>query len=155
MRRAVIDANLLLLIIVGNVRRSYITEFKRTTQFDPESYDLLVRVLGEFDEWIATPNSLTEVSNLLKKGPVEPLRSKLRDEFISIVEQICEIYVPSSVVVAAQEFRHLGLADTGQLEVLGENSELLSVDAVACAAAWERGLRATNFNHLREQEGLV
>ena len=42
-KRILIDTNILLLYLVGRVNRERITRFKRTAQFIPEDYDILLQ----------------------------------------------------------------------------------------------------------------
>ncbi|MDJ0660249.1 MAG: hypothetical protein QNJ42_12275 [Crocosphaera sp.] len=42
----VIDTNILLLLIVGSANRKRISQFKRTQQFIPEDYDLLIELIN-------------------------------------------------------------------------------------------------------------
>ena len=50
-----VDTNILLLYIVGLVNRQRIPKFKRTNQFIPEDYDLLVQILKSFRQVLTTP----------------------------------------------------------------------------------------------------
>ena len=70
-----IDANLLVLLVVGRTRRSLIADHKRLSSFTAEDYDLLLSVIGS-RTIVVTPNTLTEASNLLKQ---RRFRDVLRD----------------------------------------------------------------------------
>lgn len=59
-----VDANLLLLVMIGSFDRDLIASFKRTCAYSIRHYDLLVRLLGYFSTVVTTPHILTEVSNL-------------------------------------------------------------------------------------------
>lgn len=60
----IIDPNILPLYLVGRVSRDRISQFKRTAQFNPKDYNLLLELTNNFQKVIATPNILTEVNSL-------------------------------------------------------------------------------------------
>ena len=51
MRQIVIDANLLVLLVVGLTDRALIAKHKRTKTFEPEDFDLLTRLLAGYDQF--------------------------------------------------------------------------------------------------------
>lgn len=62
-----VDTNILLLYFVGGIRRSRISQFNRTKQFNTKDYDLLIALLSDFRTVATTPNILTEVSSFIDK----------------------------------------------------------------------------------------
>ena len=63
-----IDANLLVLLVVGSAGRDYISKHRRLRRFSKEDYDLLLRLIRKAKgtrRVFVTPNTLTETSNLL------------------------------------------------------------------------------------------
>ncbi len=63
-RGVVIDANLLVLYLVGTVNRRRILNFKRTASFSIEDYDSLLRLIVWFGTVVVTPHVLSQVSDL-------------------------------------------------------------------------------------------
>ena len=59
----VLDANLLLLLVVGLTSRAYISKHKRLQGYEELDFDLLICLIGSANV-IVTPNTLTETSNL-------------------------------------------------------------------------------------------
>lgn len=57
--------------------------------------------------------------------------------------------VISAAAAEQPEFQFLGLTDAAIL-IGGNDAEILSAVAKLCIAAQKRGLRAINFNHLRD-----
>jgi len=57
-RGVLIDANILLLYLIGSYDRSLISRFKRTRQFTVEDYATLLLLLHPFEAVITTPNIL-------------------------------------------------------------------------------------------------
>ena len=60
-----IDANLLLLLIVGSVGEDLIAKHRRLAGYTAEDYDVLLQQIQPTDQVFVTPNTLTETSNLL------------------------------------------------------------------------------------------
>jgi len=144
-----VDTNILLLYVVGRTRVSLIESHKRLDAYRAEDFGLLVEEIGD-QTILLTPNTLSEVSNLLVPGVKEPLRSALRAELGSLIATGSEVYVPSEKVASDPFFHELGLADCALLEACSDGSILLTVDIKLFLAAGRRGLHATNFNHVRE-----
>ncbi len=63
-----VDANLLVLLIVGNVNYGHIPKHKRTKAYTVDDYHKLCSILGKVGQIFVTPNILTEVSNLLRSN---------------------------------------------------------------------------------------
>ena len=60
-----IDANLLVLLIVGSVGDELIARHRRLQNFTAEDYRSLRNLLDRVDQVFVTPNTLTESSNLI------------------------------------------------------------------------------------------
>src|SRR3954449_12972083 len=90
-----LDANLLLLLVVGIADRKQAAKFKRLSMFAPEDFDLLVQVVASFRRLYVTPNVATEVSNLAGALTGEARRSCFRALAESLRAAV-EIVVPSA-----------------------------------------------------------
>ena len=121
-----IDTNILLLLIVGTSNRKRISQFKRTQQFIPEDYDLLIKLINLFPTIITTPNILTEVNSLTNQIG-EPERSKCFAIFAKLVSEIEEVALSSQEIVKNNGFIKFGLTDCGILE-LPKNQYLVLTD---------------------------
>ena len=60
-----VDANLLVLLVVGETDKKLIVKHRRLREFDEDDYERLVRLINQVDKVLVTPNTLTEASNLL------------------------------------------------------------------------------------------
>ena len=144
-----IDANLIVLLVVGLVSRDLIAKHRRTRTFDAEDYDRLIQVISRVGNVCVTPNTLTEASNLLGQHG-EPQRSKLLVTLRTLVEKSTETVVASVEAVRHSEFPRLGLTDAALLEVVSAETPLLTVDLDLYVAASAGGDHAAiNFNHWR------
>jgi hypothetical protein len=149
-RKAVaIDANLLVLFIVGTTSAEYITKHKRCAVFEQGDFELLVAVLLEAAETIVTPNTLTEASNLLRQIG-EPARTEVCLVFQAYIRNATERYVESHQATNRTEFIRLGLADAALLEIQKDDVVILTTDLDLYLSACRDGRSALNFFHLKQ-----
>lgn len=152
MNPVLIDANLLLLLIVGTASRSYITMHKRLAAYTENDFDVLQKLLRRrFSRIIVLPHILTEVSNLAAQIHTTAKRHirMVLAEFISRTE---EQQILSARAVAHPSFLDLGLTDAAIL--LASNPTegrptILTADLDLAIAAEIAGMQVVNFNHLR------
>jgi len=143
---ALIDANLLVLYLVGKTNKGRIRDFKPCDRFETEDFDLLVDLAEYLGKVFTTPHILTEVSNLAKlRGRDLPA---FRLAYKVLVEQVDEFYDESRAVVADAAFMPLGLTDAA-IAMLHCRKLVLTVDFRLWVALRLRGVDAVNFRHLR------
>ena len=144
-----IDANLIVLLVVGLAGRDLIARHRRTRTFAVEDYDRLIRAISRVGKLRVTPNTLTEASNLLGQHR-EPQRSRLLLKLRDLIEQSPETVVASADAARRDVFPRLGLADAALLEIVSADAPLLTVDLDLYVAALASGEEAAiNFNHWR------
>ena len=144
-----IDANLLLLLIVGSVGRDLITKHRRLKNFTVEDFDSLINLLHPVEKVFVTPNTLTETSNLLAQHR-DPERSHFFDKLKFIIQESKEVVVASTVASRSNAFKQLGLTDSVLLEVATAETPLVTVDLDLYLAALAKGQdTAVNFTHLQ------
>ena len=147
--RLFIDANLIVLLIVGLTARDLSGRHRRTKTFTAEYYDRLVGVISRADNLLVAPNTLTEASNLLGQHR-DPERRRLLLKLRALVERSPEIVVASVDAAQHRTFPRLGLTDAARLEVVSADAPLLTVDLDLYVTALESGEEAAiNFNHWR------
>jgi len=146
-RGALIDANLLVLYLVGKTNKRRIRDFKPCDVFEGDDFDLLDALVEYLGKPITTPHILTEVSNLAKLDGKE--LSAFRQRYKLLVEQMDEFYDASRVVVADEAFMPLGLTDAAIAMLQHCNLLVLTVDLRLWDTLQRRGVDAVNFNHLR------
>jgi hypothetical protein len=149
MRVIVLDANLLVLFVVGATSKDYVARHKRLRAYTAADYDLLRRVIEGASDVLTTPNALTEASNLIAHI-ADPARSEIRETLQRLTFNLQEAYVPSAIAARRVEFVRLGLADAAMLELAGEQRVVLTADFDLYLAVLGGGGDAINFNHLRE-----
>ncbi len=144
----VIDTNILLLYLVGIVNRERIPRFKRTAQFIPEDYDLLLQLINSFQKVVTTPNILTEVNSLANQLG-EPERSQCLKIFTLLTSQIREEYLESSIVANDDIFSRFGLTDCGIMYLAKDKYLVLTDDLKLSLYLKAQGIDTINFNNLR------
>jgi len=147
-RGALIDANLLVLYLVGKTNKRRIRDFKPCDIFEIEDFDLLDALVGYLGKPITTPHILTEVSNLVAKLHGKELAASRRD-YKALVEQMDEFYDTSRAVVADAAFMRLGLTDAAIAMLERRKLLVLTGDLDLWLTLQQRGVDAVNFNHLR------
>ena len=105
-----VDANLLVLLVVGETDKKLIVKHRRLREFQEEDYERLVRLINQVDKVLVTPNTLTEASNLLAYHG-EPERSRFFEVLRILIEEHEEIVVTSKTASRNKEFKRLGLTD--------------------------------------------
>ncbi|MEH2353943.1 PIN domain-containing protein [Nostoc sp.] len=146
-----IDTNILLLFLVGNVNRERITRFNRTQQFIPEDYELLLEFIARFQKLVTTPNILTEVNSLANQLG-EPERSQcfgIFAQFVKNVDLLDEYYVNSLDAVNTEKFIKFGLTDSGILTLSKEKYLVLTDDFKLASYLQSVEVDVINFNNIR------
>lgn len=145
-----VDTNILLLLFVGELNRKRIAKFKRTEQFTPQDYDLLIDLLQSFILIATTPTILTEVNSLLNQLG-EPERSDCYKIFADGVAALLqETYVPSQKISSSDwSFLKYGLTDCSIAELTQNKYLVLTDDFKLVYYLNSRGVDAVNFNNLR------
>lgn len=144
----ILDANLLILLVVGTVDERQISSFKRTRAYNVEDFRILRSYLNHFRTPVVTPHILTETTNLLD-DLLEPLRTTAFLFLRELISQAEERREPSIDLSARKEFVRLGLADAAVHSVTESGAALLTADLDLYLAASAVSPHAVNFNHLR------
>lgn len=153
LNKILLDANLLVLLVIGLTNRDLVLKHKRTKTFEQVDFDLLVKILSNYDAIVVTPHILTEVSNLISQIG-EPALSRVRSTFSTLVEEQQEVFCASKDSVKHPAFIRLGLTDASILQLMNSTTPLLTTDLGLYLEAAKSNPLAENFNHLR-QAGLL
>lgn len=145
-----VDTNLLVLFAVGTVNRNRIETFKRTSRYAKADYDLLVRVLAEFEPLYTVAHVLAEVSNLTDlPGPERVQARRVLKKTISLLE---EAEMSSALAAEDRLYQNLGLVDAAIGAVArARNCAVLTDDLDLYLLLSRDKVNVLNFTHLREQ----
>ena len=148
-----IDANLLVLLVVGSAGREYISKHRRLRRFSNEDYDLLLRLIRRASghrRVFVTPNTLTEISNLLAQHR-EPERSLFFQRLQYLIENSQEVVIASATAASNDSFARLGLTDAALLEAVTVETPLITVDVELYLQALSKGENtAINFAYVQD-----
>jgi len=146
---AVVDANLLLLLLIGTYNVARIKSLMHTKGFSVEDFDLLVNLLRLVRRRITTPHIMTEVDNLSRKLP-EKDHAKLSGTFVKLCTDQFEIYSESIVSLRDKLHPVLGITDCHLLRLAANEGHLIITADWPLANRLETAnLSVINFNHLR------
>ena len=146
-KRIFLDANLLVLLIVGVTDQELINKHRRLREFDEDDYERLIRLVKQVNQILVTPNTLTEASNLLAYHG-EPQRSRFFEVLRILIEEHEEIVVSNRTASQRKEFSRLGLTDAALLEAVSSSTPLITVDSsLYRAAIGKESECAYNFRH--------
>ena len=145
-----VDANLLVLLVVGRAQRSLIGRHPSLKAYSASDFDVLVKLLDPVEKIYVTPNTLTETSNLLPYGK-KNLRERLFRVLEFMIHQSEEIVVASEHASSVPEFGRLGLTDSVLIKLACTETPLVTADFNLYNAVASRDYRAAvHFNALRE-----
>lgn len=147
-RGVFLDANLLVLLLVGRVNLRRIESFKRTQNFTKNEYVLLEILLESFGHpLVATPHVLSQVSDLTDLGGVEG--THIRRLFKTTIRTIDETYTPARKLVDHPAFERFGLGDASIASACEQNFVVVTADVRLHLALEVLGHDSINFNHVR------
>jgi hypothetical protein len=152
-RDLLLDTAPFVVLVVAAVDPNLLGATQHLREYMPEDALLLEGFIGQFGSIGLTPHVATEAAHFIKK--IDHRRGLVKAKFVEILNAIGERPASSRTAAARREFAWLDLADCTLLEAAAPEDTLLSTDAVLVARRLELGFPAVNFNHLREQAGLL
>lgn len=112
---AVLDTNVLLLLLVASVDISLLRSYKRVSQFTAQDATALEDLLRPFQELATTPHVLSETDNFVDQAPTYR-RQDLKNGLIQFIERAPERYRRAKELATLDEFVPLGLSDCGLID---------------------------------------
>lgn len=144
-----IDANMLLVYVVGRRHAEYLGIKKHLKEYMPGDFTTLCQILERFDKILITPNVVTECNNLLPdSAEFDDARSFLK-ELLLQKQLVEERYIPSATTVMMRQFSFLGVADCAMLSLVSDDVVLLTADQKLAREAQMVNHGSINFNHYR------
>lgn len=151
MKGALLDANLLCLIVVGRIDRSAIAHHPRLKAYDADDFDTLGAILDRVGDPVFCPHILAEVSNLLVYRQTASQSAAWRKSLAELILQFREESEDAAKAIKDSAYSRLGLADAILL-ILASCSglSLVSDDLHLCLEAERRDLRTINYSYVRD-----
>lgn len=149
----IIDANLILLLIVGSCDLRLIDTHKNLSGYSREDFCTLGDAISLFNDVYLLPHIMAEVSSLARQIK-NPARARIQAQLRKLVEGAIELPAVSLDGVRRDEFDRLGLTDAVTLAIctLGKGATdlcLLTADQDLAIQAEMLGCPTINFLHLR------
>jgi len=146
----IIDANLLLLLLVGDVRRDRIEEFRSTrNHFVAGDYDRFKQMLTPVERFVVTPQILTEVSNFLGQASSSKEKYALRGILAQSLSRFDIQDVPLSTLVSSPdsggEFNRFGFTDAVIIHLARQGYLAITIDFVLANYITSIGMMAFNY----------
>ncbi len=152
MRKLLVDANLLVLYVVGTSTGGRSVDHRRLGAYDTEDFQVLKQLIAQYLVVCTTSHALAEASNLLNVSTNRGTTRKhlnLLAQFIS--SGWVEIFDPflSIVIAHPKAYEELGLTDAGLLVATETADSLVTADLLLFKHTnWHFPLKAINFYHL-------
>jgi len=124
-----VDANLMLLYLIGELDVNFIKNFSRTTRYSIGDYKNVKKIIEQdfSHNLMTTPNVLTEVNNLANK-----LNRDKKYQFIQLfshmIGEMKEIYQASNDFTNTYELEEFGLIDAIIIQMTKKYNLLLLTD---------------------------
>jgi hypothetical protein len=145
-KRVLLDANLLLLFLIGSYERSRITRFKRTAVFSENDFDILTSLMTAFRAVVTTPHVLTEVSNLANSLP-EHLKPSWSEHFAAHTAAFLELFTPAVEIMNQPSFSLFGLTDAA-VHTIAVDTLILTEDFPLSGFLRSQDIPVLNFREL-------
>jgi predicted nucleic acid-binding protein len=152
----VVDANLLVLLVVGSASKDYIAKHRRLQGYTVYDFELLGLILTEFSDIVLLPHVLAEVSSLVRKID-NPARAEIQNALKILINTAAELPIQSTLGVQRDEFDELGLTDAVILHLCtmrinGISPTLVTVDSRLANSAHSLGYSVIDYKQLYQTE---
>lgn len=144
MRDVIIDTNIFILFLAGQINQNRIPNYCRNSMYSKSDYNLLLDILSRFDNIITCPNILTEVDNILN-GITGEDKYKYLLLAKSIYTKSIEKYLKTEEVAKNWYFDTLGITDSTILMMATDSDLLISGDSKLCDYAKSLHINTFDF----------
>ena len=145
-----IDANALVLLIIGLIDQNLISKHKRTSTYSKKDYADLLLVIRDFRNLVILPNVWTEVDNLLNRLPGR-YRWQYLETVRGLTTQTSERYLASRLGVSSTYFISDGLTDSLLIELGKECDLLITADSSLSTIATANGIKVYDIVQRRNE----
>jgi predicted nucleic acid-binding protein len=144
MRDVIIDTNIFILFLAGQINENRIKNYTRNSLYTKEDYYLLLNILSHYDRIITSPNILTEVDNILNRITGED-KYKYLILVKAIYKQTLEKYIKTETISQNWYFEALDITDSSILMMAKESELLISGDSSLCDHAKSLDIKTFDF----------
>jgi hypothetical protein len=152
----VVDANLMVLLVVGSASRDYKAKHKRLHGYTVEDFELLGLLIADSSDIVLLPHVLVEVSSLARQID-NPARARIQTVMRTLIATATELPIPSASGAQRDEFNELGLTDAVilhlcSLSLNGIRPTLVTTDTDLADSALSLGYSVIDYKR-EYQEG--
>jgi len=144
MRDVIIDTNIFILFLAGQINENRIKNYTRNSLYTKEDYYFLLNVLADYDRIITSPNILTEVDNILNRIGGED-KYKYLVLVKTMYKQTIEKYIKTEKITQNWYFDSLGITDSSILMMAKDCELLISGDSSLCDHAKSLNIKTFDF----------
>jgi predicted nucleic acid-binding protein len=144
MRDVIIDTNIFILFLAGQINENKIKNYTRNSLYTREDYYFLLNILSNYDRIITSPNILTEVDNILNRITGED-KYKYLILVKTVYKQTMEKYIKTETISQNWYFDVLGITDSAILMMAKESELLISADSSLCDYAKSLNIKTFDF----------
>lgn len=144
----VLDANLLILYIVGCFDSQAVSKVRRIKAYRTKYFSIIASYLAETTRVLITPHVLTETCNLIDSSnyKVKEILEWIKTNF----DLFDERHKPSEALMAEAGFTKFGLADSSIEDLCKEGFLAFTDDLPIYGYLANKGHSVYNFSHFRE-----
>lgn len=153
----VVDANLMVLLVVGSASKEYIAKHKRLREdYTTDDFELLGLIISEFSDIVLLPHILAEVSSLARQI-ANPARANIQEALKTLIATATELPIPSAHGAQRDEFGELELTDAVTLHlcnmsVNGIRPTLITTDTDLANSAHSAGYSVIDYKQEYQTE---
>lgn len=155
-KKIIVDANLLLLFVVGATSPNLITKHRRFhPKYNTDHFERMELFISNYSKIVVTPHILAEFWNLMgeERGNWDRDKQRVFDIACSIIKNAVEIYNPAAELIERNEIKWLGISDVSLLIVAeNEGYSLITADGPLCAHAKKLGIKTYNIWHIWDNQ---
>jgi len=145
----VVDANLLVLLVVGSASKAYIARHKRLRNYTVEDFELLGLIVAAFSGIVLLPHILAEASNLARQID-NPARAQVQNALRTLIMSTTELTIQSSFGAQRDEFDESGLTDAVilhlcSMSINGISPTLITADSELADSAYSQGYSVIDY----------
>jgi hypothetical protein len=123
-----IDANALIILLIGLIDPKLINKHKRTSIYEERDFYDLISFVGDIKELVVLPNVWTEVDNILNNFTGN-YKEKYIEQITNTIKSTTEKFMESKTATESVGFYDLGLTDSLMLEYSKECKLLITSDS--------------------------
>jgi predicted nucleic acid-binding protein len=148
MKSALLDTNVLILLIIGNASEAYISRHRRTKEFQRPHYRQLVEILSQYQRLEVPAHVLAEANSLVRQNIDDGMLTDIMVALQRFLSASHEASIASLAAATSEVYERLGLTDAVLYELgTTEDRTLITMDGDLFRAAAAKSQKAINLRY--------